>query len=78
VACALTIPASASATPAAAASWKIIKHLPGGGGPVFSATTATSRSSAWAFEAFLASSAKPVAWHRSGSTWPKPPSGPTP
>ncbi len=69
VACALTIPAGASATPAAAASWKIIKQVPGGGGPVMSATTATNRSNAWAFEAFLASSARPAAWHRSGSTW---------
>ena len=75
-ACALAVPVSASATPAqpaAAASWKIIKYVHGGGGPQFSAITATSKSSAWAFEAFAASSAKPAAWRLSGSTWSKVP-----
>lgn len=59
-ACALAVPVSASATPAqpaTAASWKIIKYVHGGGGPQFSAITATSKSSAWAFEALAASSA---------------------
>ena len=73
-ACALAVPVSASATqaqPAAAASWKVIKYVHGGGGPQFTAITATSKSSAWAFEAFAASSAKPVAWQLSGSTWSK-------
>jgi hypothetical protein len=73
-ACALAIPASASVAhvPAAVpASWKIIKYVHGGGGPEFSAITATSKSSAWAFEAFPESSAKPVAWRLSGSTWSK-------
>ena len=71
-ACALAVPVSASATPAqpaATASWKIIKYVHGGGGPQFSAITATSKSSAWAFEAFAASSARPAAWRLSGSTW---------
>lgn len=71
-ACALALPASASATqvrPAIAASWRIIKSVHSGGGPAFTAITATSKSSAWAFEAFQASSAKPAAWRLSGSAW---------
>jgi hypothetical protein len=71
-ACALAVPVSASAAhvqPAAAASWKIIKTVHHSSGPNFTAVTATGRASAWAFETFQASSAKPVAWQLSRSGW---------
>ena len=71
-ACALAVPVSASAAhvqPAAAASWKIIETVHGSSGPNFTAVTATGPATAWAFETFQASSAKPVAWRLTGSGW---------
>jgi hypothetical protein len=69
---ALATPASASAArvrPAVPASWKIVKATHARHGPNFTAITATSPGNAWAFETFQTSSAKPVAWHLSGSAW---------
>jgi hypothetical protein len=60
--------ASQHAVPAAA-SWKIVKTVHGSGAPSFTAITASSASSAWAFEAPLAGTAKPAAWRLSGSSW---------
>jgi len=71
LACALAVPVAASAAhsqPALAKSWKIVKTVHGGS-PNFTAVTATSSSSAWAFETFPTSLAKPVAWRLTGSIW---------
>jgi hypothetical protein len=54
------------ARPAATPSWKVVKTVRGSGNLAFTAVTATSRHSAWAFEA---TSSKPVAWRLSGSRW---------
>jgi hypothetical protein len=65
-------PASASAAqaePTVPASWKIVKATHARHGPNFTAITASSPGHAWAFETFQTSSAKPVAWHLSGSAW---------
>jgi hypothetical protein len=53
----------------AAASWKLVKKVHGSGGPEFTAVTAVSSTSAWAFETRTGTSAKPLAWHLSGSAW---------
>lgn len=87
VVCAMTATSSASAepripaqraaatatlpAPLAAAAWRIAKTVPGKNFPTFTAVTATSASSAWAFEA--ASGKKPAAWQLSGATWAKRP-----
>jgi hypothetical protein len=71
-AAAIAIPASASAThtqPTVPPSWKIVKTTHAKHGPNFTAVTAASPTNAWAFETFQTSSAKPVAWHLSGSAW---------
>jgi hypothetical protein len=56
----------ASAAPAAAARWKVVKTVRGSNLPYFTAVTATSRTGAWAFEM---TSAKPVAWRLSSGHW---------
>jgi hypothetical protein len=74
VGCAVAVPLSASAAhvaPAAAPSWRLIRTVHGSGGPNFTAVTASSKLSAWAFETFAATSAKPVAWRLTGSAWTK-------
>ena len=54
------------ASPAAAASWRIIKTTRGRGLPGITAITATGTRQAWAFASTLA---RPVAWRLTGRTW---------
>src|SRR5258708_9568688 len=58
-------PASAAAP--AAASWHLAFQVPGPNFPEFTAATATSGGSAWAFE--VQGSKAPAAYQLSGSTW---------
>ena len=51
------------------AAWHLAKTVPGSNFPRFSAVTATSAGSAWAFEAFGGAPIKPVAYQLTGSTW---------
>jgi hypothetical protein len=64
---AAVVPASAS--PGAAASWKTSLQVAGPNFPAFTAVTAVSGSSAWAFDAV--GSKPPGAYQLSGSTWTK-------
>jgi hypothetical protein len=62
----VTPPARAAAP--AAASWHVAFQVPGPNFPEFTAVTATSGGSAWAFEVAQSSKA-PAAYQLSGSTW---------
>jgi hypothetical protein len=59
--------------PRTAGPWRTVKTVTGPGDPYFSAVTAPSSTSAWAFEAVAQGTARPEAWRLSGSTWRREP-----
>jgi hypothetical protein len=64
---ALATPA-ASAAPAAAPTWHVIKSVKTGQGE-FTAVVATAKSSGWAFDGQFSATAGDTAWRLSGGTW---------
>jgi hypothetical protein len=66
----------ASETPRAGASWHVVEQVFANAGPspdTFTAVTAQTPASAWAFETTASKTAPIVAWRLIGSTWSKVP-----
>lgn len=66
--------AGASASPRTQASWHVVDQVFAHSGPTpdsFTAVTAQTPSSAWAFESTASKTAPIVAWRLAGSTWSK-------
>ena len=61
--------AAAHAQPRTTGPWRVVKTVTGPGDPYFSAVTAPSSTSAWAFEAVTEGPAKPTAWRLANGTW---------
>jgi hypothetical protein len=64
---ALSAAGQASAAPASAPSWHVVKSITSYNEPEFGPIVATSPTNAWAFEQQAGSA--PVAWHLTGTRW---------